>query len=560
MSTIGNGINGVLQASSKGKAAQGKTADSSHKGDFARTVANLHGKSGDGDGGRKGGRISISETGHTRVKTEQVTDTTRKAGPEDLAALADALQGASVASDAKQEKTGFEEKAVPQADDNRQPVLLKQVDDKHQPVLQKHADGQGANKETVQEGQPGETRRDAKPGDDVRTASKFKATDEPRTVEDHGKAVDPSIVLENVKGAKNLDLPKDIKNLENADGAKDIGQDGSSSTTTDVGNLLEMLAAPAPVLQAVANGAVTQATAAQVAASGVMQDVKVQLGETALPKAEMQDGVKADGQASSKTDAALLVDPVDAGDVPESSTDQLFRLIRADGKGRDLDMSISGTGERTSVRDASQTTAAKIETVTVLDSRRYIGLAQTGNAGAVTTAIAQDPNWAASLSATSGLSHSEAAVTGKVVNTLKIQMKPIDLGMVTATLRLHGDALVVSLQVETAEAYRQLSDDQDAIVKALRGHGFAVDQVSVQLSPIDRSTGTQQQQGDGQTPQQQQFSSQPQAREGGNGRQGGNGDDTRTFAGEGTSHDGNTSENASGLAGGQPVRSGGVYL
>ena len=40
-----------------------------------------------------------------------------------------------------------------------------------------------------------------------------------------------------------------------------------------------------------------------------------------------------------------------------------------------------------------------------------------------------------------------------------------------AVLRLHGDELVVSLQVETGEAYRQLADDQDAIVRALRGHG-----------------------------------------------------------------------------------------
>ena len=113
--------------------------------------------------------------------------------------------------------------------------------------------------------------------------------------------------------------------------------------------------------------------------------------------------------------------------------------------------------------------AARGETVTVVDARRYIGLAQTGNAAAVTGAITQDPEWAASLSATGGLAPSEAAATGKVVNTLKIQMHPIELGLVTATLRLHGEELVVSLQVETGEAYRQLLDDKDTIVRALRG-------------------------------------------------------------------------------------------
>ncbi len=504
MSTIGNGINGVVpgQTSSKSKAAHGKTADTSQKNAFASAVASLQGKAGDGESGRKGGRISIAETSRSQIQIEQATDT-RTSIPRDLTALAEALQEASAASSsAKTEKTSLEEQFVPHKDEKGASLQKTRADD--------HEAGGVATKK----------------GDEPR--AKHEAEDKRQVVRGDSKDVKDS---------------KDAKAVEEA------------PADTDVGNLLEMLSTPAAIPQSLVNGA-----AAQVAASGVMPDVKGQSGEKGAAKAEIALTAKADGKATANVDAALLADTAEAEDMPESETDQLFRLIRADGKGRDLDMSISGTGERTSVRDASQTAAAKAETVTVLDSRRYIGLAPTSNAGAVTTAIAQDPNWAASLSSTGGLSHSEEAVTGKVVNTLKIQMKPIDLGNVTATLRLHGDALVVSLQVETGEAYRQLSDDQDAIVKALRGHGFAVDQVSVQLSPVDRSSGTPQQ-GDGQaSQQQQQFSSQPQAREGGNGRQGGNGDGTRTFAGEGTSHDGNTSENASGLAGGQPVRSGGVYL
>lgn len=39
-----------------------------------------------------------------------------------------------------------------------------------------------------------------------------------------------------------------------------------------------------------------------------------------------------------------------------------------------------------------------------------------------------------------------------MVNTLKIQMNPIDLGLVTATMRLAGDALNVDLKVETGAA------------------------------------------------------------------------------------------------------------
>ncbi|MDX3975927.1 flagellar hook-length control protein FliK [Shinella sp.] len=310
---------------------------------------------------------------------------------------------------------------------------------------------------------------------------------------------------------------------------------------TDVGNLLEMLAAP----NTMTNGAATKAGIA-----GAVQDVRTQTGGKGQAKAEARTDTTA-----VKADAAA-VEGAEGGEVPQSDTDKLFRLIRADGKGRDLDMNVSGAGDRATFRDANPT-GAKGETVTVVDARRYIGLAQTGNASAVTSAITQDPQWAASLNATGGLSQSEAATTGKVVNTLKIQMHPIELGLVTATLRLHGEELVVSLQVETGEAYRQLTDDKDTIVRALRGQGFAVDQVTVQLSPADKSGGAQQ--GDSQNQQQQLFSNQ-QAREGGNGRQGGGEQQARNFAREGMSHEGNTSENAPGLAGGQPQRTGGVYL
>jgi len=242
-------------------------------------------------------------------------------------------------------------------------------------------------------------------------------------------------------------------------------------------------------------------------------------------------------------------------DADASDADQLFRLIRADGKGREVELSIGRGGEGAAASDTAK--SSRVETVTVLDARRYIGLADVGNSAAVTAAIKQDPEWASSLTAASAKLDGEHAATGKVVNTLKIQMQPIDLGSVTATLRLNGDELVVSLQVETGEAYRQLSDDKDQIVKALRGHGFAVDQVSVQLSPqVDRSANT------GQGGAQPQFGGQQQTHEGGNGRQDsgqqGAGDWNGFANGEGLGNEQASSGN--GIAGTQSGRTGGVYL
>jgi chemotaxis protein MotD len=71
--------------------------------------------------------------------------------------------------------------------------------------------------------------------------------------------------------------------------------------------------------------------------------------------------------------------------------------------------------------------------------------------------------------------------------SLKIQLHPAELGMVTATLRFAGEQLSIELQVETNDAYRHLSRDGDAIVKSLRDLGYDVDRVTV-LQPALAST------------------------------------------------------------------------
>jgi chemotaxis protein MotD len=58
--------------------------------------------------------------------------------------------------------------------------------------------------------------------------------------------------------------------------------------------------------------------------------------------------------------------------------------------------------------------------------------------------------------------------TGQMLHTLKLQLNPASLGSVTAVLKLSGEELTVDIKVQTAEAYRQLSDDNQAILKALR--------------------------------------------------------------------------------------------
>ncbi len=205
-------------------------------------------------------------------------------------------------------------------------------------------------------------------------------------------------------------------------------------------------------------------------AAGKTKDSEEHLGPGKTASAA-HAGESAEGsEADTKTDAA-------------STSGRAFRFSRADGRGQTLDMVIGG-GQKDGERDLKKTPT---EAVTVVDSRRYLALSQ--NSNTIMSAFSGDPEWTSAMQPSSALSNAATlASTGKVVNTLKIQIHPMTLGTVTATMRLAGDELTVDLAVETMAAYRQLSDDQKGLVESLRAQGFAVDQVSVTLvSPTDKT-------------------------------------------------------------------------
>jgi len=173
----------------------------------------------------------------------------------------------------------------------------------------------------------------------------------------------------------------------------------------------------------------------------------------------------------------------------EAADGRTFRISRADGRGVSMDVHI-GT-DQAGAKDGAK--KADVENVSVLESRRYIGLMQNSNSAAVTAALSGDSEWARAMEPSSALSNAaEWTSTGKVVNTLKIQMNPLDLGLVTATMRLSGDALNVDLKVETGAAYRQMKEDHGKILEALRSQGYAVDNVTISMAPVERAdTGNQ---------------------------------------------------------------------
>ncbi len=196
----------------------------------------------------------------------------------------------------------------------------------------------------------------------------------------------------------------------------------------------------------------------------------------------------------------LQSDSSTSGDEKGAQEDRDFRFVRADGKGQSLLLRSEGSG------GAEQADQKTVETVTVIDSRRYIAPVSTTNAASITAAIVGDGEWVSAMSPGSELANAAAQSShGKVVHTLKLQMTPIELGSVTATLRLSGDELSVQLTVDNPAALRQLSNDQSDILKSLRAQGLVVDQVQVnmQVNSTERSADAGQNAGQGQASGQQ---------------------------------------------------------
>lgn len=75
----------------------------------------------------------------------------------------------------------------------------------------------------------------------------------------------------------------------------------------------------------------------------------------------------------------------------------------------------------------------------------------------------------------------------KPTETLQLQLKPLHLGLVTATLTLSQGQLSVDLGVETMEAHQRLLVEKEAISKVIRDLGFEVDRVSIH-APTGTST------------------------------------------------------------------------
>ncbi|MGO6842217.1 flagellar hook-length control protein FliK [Rhizobium ruizarguesonis] len=401
-------------------------------------------------------------------------------------------------------------------------------------------------------------RSGAKPLIDLSDAAlKTQADVQPETIVSVEKAAAKPAKAE-VKVPADLALgkldPKDRSADEIAPAAKGVKHakgdaletDTDNTTDDEDGGISDVLGL---LKQDPADGAVT------LPAVAAAHQVSAKTGEagTADKKLDSID-VKAGGHASDALAAVSSnIESGKADDIKvpgsenaEAADGRTFRISRADGRGVSMDVQI-GT-DQAGPKDGSK--KADVENVSVLESRRYIGLMQNSNSAAVAAALSGDSEWARAMEPSSALSNAaEWTSTGKVVNTLKIQMNPLDLGLVTATMRLSGDALTVDLKVETGAAYRQMKEDHGKILEALRSQGYAVENVTISMAPVERPDAGNQ----GQASQQQSL---PQQGQGGEARERHNQTAQRTDGGfNGAGETGIEDARAGGSSG-----AGGVYL
>lgn len=174
-------------------------------------------------------------------------------------------------------------------------------------------------------------------------------------------------------------------------------------------------------------------------------------------------------------------------EMPTTELDSAVQPARSfrfsDAKGGNVAAELTRAANLSDAAGESKGKAAPIENISIVESRRFLGLAPSSNSTSLLAAMTGDTGWSSAMhSRAVGADTVVGGATGSAVQMLKLQMTPHDLGTVTATLRLIGEELHVHLTVETRAAYRHLSEDSKGMLDALKAHGFSVDQVTINIS------------------------------------------------------------------------------
>ncbi|NGN44229.1 hypothetical protein G6N74_24470 [Mesorhizobium sp. CGMCC 1.15528] len=188
--------------------------------------------------------------------------------------------------------------------------------------------------------------------------------------------------------------------------------------------------------------------------------------------------------AAKSAAASLTVSLSQATTVGDATADGADAAIPS--VGDDFRQSLeAGSRGRQQADTSGRRSDGKAERVTVVNQQNIpapIAQSPVSTASALANQLAADTGWREA--AAPSFRPLAAQPNLSSAHTLKIQLNPAELGVVTASMRFSGEQLTVEIQVENGDAYRRLSADSETIVKSLRAMGLDIDRVTVQQPQV----------------------------------------------------------------------------
>jgi len=111
------------------------------------------------------------------------------------------------------------------------------------------------------------------------------------------------------------------------------------------------------------------------------------------------------------------------------------------------------------------------------DAKSVLALTTPGKT--LVDAVRENSNWSKTMASASVSQAIATKPDGTVLQTLKVQLNPIDLGKIDLNLKIVQGTMQIDVRTETIEAYRNLSLDQNGLAETLRGMGLKVDALTI---------------------------------------------------------------------------------
>jgi chemotaxis protein MotD len=196
------------------------------------------------------------------------------------------------------------------------------------------------------------------------------------------------------------------------------------------------------------------------------------------PAAPRNDKAEVAKQAGPQAEPAGTADPAN-----DKSAAVVPGQARGGGSNHGADARQGGSDARSAAREFRHgeqvSAAAKVSIIAEQAATAPVAPALSASAAALVNAIGAEQGSRAAAHLSSALP-ADGQNNAQPMRELKIQLHPLELGVVTAHLRTVGEKLSVQLKVDNHQAYDRLSADSDAIIKSLRSLGFDIDSVSIQ--------------------------------------------------------------------------------